>query len=70
MTLSVRRRRRDFATAVHDLTEEPTSDNVVRYLVASRNLAEAEAAARKLERARGRVDRRIRLPRLAPEPAL
>jgi hypothetical protein len=71
VTLSIRKCRVELADAIHNLTEEPTGENVVRYLVASRNLDDAEKRARRLERARRRgVDVRIRLPLRAAEALL
>ena len=51
-----RDRRLAFADAVHALTAEPTSENVVRYLIASRNLDKAPRADAKVRRLRVRTD--------------
>jgi hypothetical protein len=44
-----------FAEAVHALTAEPTSANVVRYLIASRNLDKVPRADAKLRQLRVRT---------------
>jgi RNase P/RNase MRP subunit p30 len=38
MSAALRELKKAFAEAVHDLAAEPTSENVLRYLVASRAL--------------------------------
>jgi hypothetical protein len=54
MSRPLREPRLAFADAVHALAEDPTSVNVVRYLVASRNLEESSRA--EVSEPRGRHD--------------
>jgi hypothetical protein len=50
-----------FADAVQELTAEPTGENVVRYLLASRELERAAVPARETARRSRRAGTRVRL---------
>ena len=61
MSAASRSCRAAFAHAIHELTAEPTEENVVRYLMASRELEQAAVAAREALRRPRRARRRVRL---------
>jgi hypothetical protein len=60
VSAALRSCRATFAHAVHELSAEPTGENVVRYLMASRELERAAVAAREAIRRPKRARRRVR----------